>query len=69
MPETPIGGNGVMQGKTFKPTPQFNYVCGVNEGWTRQVAFVKDADSMVPNYFVIADSFAAPAPATWSSPW
>jgi len=65
MPETPIGGNGVMQGKTFKPTPQFNYVCGVNEGWTRQVAFVKDADSMVPNYFVIADSFAAPAPATW----
>ena len=35
------------------------------DGWTRQIAFVKDPDPLAPNYFVLCDTLREPAPATW----
>jgi hypothetical protein len=49
----------------FAPAPRFDYVRGRKLDWTRQVALVKDADPLGPNYFVFRDSLAKPAEATW----
>src|ERR1051325_6001502 len=49
----------------FTPSDRFDYVAGVKEGWTRQIAFVKDADPPGPNHFVICDSLSVPTLATW----
>jgi hypothetical protein len=56
---------GNMMPKAFSTTLAFDYFRGQAGGWTRQIAFVKDADPLAPNYFVIRDSLAATAPATW----
>lgn len=46
----------VMELKEFSGSPDLDYVSGVRMGWQRQIAFVKDADPLGPNYFVIADT-------------
>jgi len=64
MIESPVA-TGIMQMKDFKTPERLDYVRGIQSGWTRQIAFVKDTDPLGPNYFVIADSFQAPALAKW----
>ena len=49
----------------FATTDGLDYVRGVKGNWTRQIAFVKDADPLGPNYFVFCDSLKKPEPATW----
>ena len=49
----------------FATTDGLDYVRGVKGNWTRQIAFVKDADPLGPNYFVLCDSLKKPEPATW----
>ncbi len=66
MLETPVGTGGEgMQVQEFTPGPQLDYVNALANGWRRQIAFVKDADPMAPNYFVVGDSLAIPSPGTW----
>lgn len=64
MVESPVAG-GVMHVSDFVPAERLDYVRGVQAGWTRQIAFVKDADPLGPNYFVINDTLQAPAPTKW----
>ena len=56
---------GVMHVSDFTPAERLDYVKGVEGGWTRQIAFVKDADPLGPNYFLINDTLQAAAPANW----
>lgn len=50
----------------FSTTADLDYVSGVRRGWQRQIAFVKDADPLGPNYFVLADTFDAKSvPTLW----
>ena len=56
---------GVMQIKSFVTQPQFDYLRGVAGSWNRQIIFVKDADPMAPNYFVLRDALPPTAPAIW----
>ena len=64
--ESPIAANAAtMAIRDFAPADAFDYVAGVNAGWTRQIAFVKDPDPLAPNYFVVHDHMAVPAPFTW----
>jgi hypothetical protein len=52
--------------REFSTAPDLDYTSGVRMGWTRQIAFVKDADPMKPNYFVLADTFdTTAAPTIW----
>lgn len=46
----------VMELQEFSGSPDLDYVNGVRMGWRRQIAFVKDADPLGPNYFVLADT-------------
>jgi len=56
----------VMELQEFSTTPDLDYVNGVRMGWRRQIAFVKDADPLGPNYFVIADTLDAKSvPTFW----
>jgi len=56
----------VMDLREFSSSPDFDYVSGVRQGWTRQIAFVKDKDPLAPNYFVMADTFdEKAAPTVW----
>jgi hypothetical protein len=55
----------VMHVHEFSPSPHFDYVRGQKSGWQRQIAFLKNTDMMAPNYFVMRDTLAVPAPATW----
>lgn len=56
----------VMELKEFSTSPNLDYVRGIRQGWQRQIAFVKDADPLAPNYFVIADTLdAKSAPTLW----
>lgn len=56
----------VMELKEFSASKDLDYVSGVRRGWTRQIAFVKDADPLAPNYFVVADTVdATSAPTVW----
>ncbi len=64
MVESPAAG-GVMRVTGFAPGERLDYVEGIQGGWTRQIAFVKDADPLGPNYFVINDTMQAPAPGNW----
>ncbi|MHB9132948.1 MAG: hypothetical protein ACYDBB_17925 [Armatimonadota bacterium] len=57
--------NGTMYVKDFYPGKNLDYVSGVKDGWTRQIAFVKEANPLGANYFVFNDSFRSPVPATW----
>jgi hypothetical protein len=45
--------------------PLFDYFRGEKGPWTRQVAMVKDADAMGPNYYVLRDTVSPAEPATW----
>jgi hypothetical protein len=66
MVETPVATTEQpMRVKEFAPSDAFDYVRGVKEGWTRQIAFVKSADTLAPNYFVVSDTLSAPTNATW----
>jgi len=49
----------------FAASGTLDYVRGVKRAWTRQIAFVKDADVLGPNYFVLRDSLSPPDDATW----
>ena len=62
--ESPARG-GVMYVKNHAETNAVDYVDGVSGGWRRQIAMIKDADPLGPNYFVLCDSFTKPSPATW----
>lgn len=64
MLESELSGR-IMQVTAFETTPRLDYVRGTAGGWTRQIAFVKDADPLGPSYFLIADSLSRPVPATW----
>lgn len=64
MVEAPLAG-GVMRLNDFVPAERLDYVQGTQGGWTRQIAFVKDADPLGPNYFVINDTLGAPVPGNW----
>ncbi|MHB9134298.1 MAG: carbohydrate binding domain-containing protein [Armatimonadota bacterium] len=64
--ESPVAANGgVMRVQQFYTKPAYDYIRGLNAAWTRQVTFVKDADPLAPNYFVLNDELLIPAPATW----
>ena len=68
MPDNPstFSVERVMDLREFSTAPDFDYTSGVRQGWTRQIAFVKDKDPLAPNYFVLADSFdEAAAPTIW----
>ncbi len=55
----------VMNVETFAVTDTLDYVSGLAGGWRRQIAFVKDADLLGPNYFMISDSFDQATSPTW----
>jgi hypothetical protein len=56
----------VMELQEFSTAADLDYVNGVRMGWRRQIAFVKDADPLAPNYFVIADTLDAKSvPTFW----
>ena len=57
--------SAIMDVKEFAASEQLDYVRGVKRAWTRQIAFVKDADVLGPNYFVLRDSLSPAAEATW----
>ncbi|MHB9025771.1 MAG: hypothetical protein ACYC7E_16655 [Armatimonadota bacterium] len=65
MVESPMAGSGVMQVRDFVTSEHFDYVAGVKEGWTRQIALVKGATPDAPCYYVMHDSLRAAGPATW----
>ena len=56
---------GLMAIRDFAPSARFDYLGGVKGAWWRQILFVKDPDPLGPNYFVLADTFRVPIPATW----
>ncbi len=59
-------GRGLMQITAFSTGEQIDYVRGLkNDAWTRQIAFIKDADPLGPNYFVVADTMKHAEPAVW----
>ena len=63
--EAAVAGNSPMTVEAFQPAERLDYVSGRKQGWTRQVAFVKDPDPLGPNYFVISDGFSVPARGHW----
>lgn len=65
MVESPAVTGGIMEIGQFAAQDALDYVDGQRGGWRRQIAFVKDADPLAPNYYVICDSFKATVPATW----
>ncbi len=68
MPDKPATYNEerVMELKEFSTSPHLDYVRGMRRGWQRQIAFVKDADPLGPNYFVMADTLdVRSAPTVW----
>ena len=68
MPDQPATFNEerVMALHEFSAAADFDYVRGQRRGWQRQIAFVKDADPLGPNYFLLADTFDAKSvPTVW----
>ncbi len=57
------GGN--MRIADFSTQPAFDYVSGHKGAWQRQIAFVKDANPLGNNFFVIRDTHDADMPSTW----
>jgi len=50
----------------FSTSSDLDYARGTRRGWQRQIALVKDADPLGPNYFVIADTLDAKSvPTVW----
>jgi len=56
---------GNMQITDFSTQAALDYVSGQKGFWQRQIAFVKDADPLGPNFFLIRDTNTALFPATW----
>ncbi len=65
MIDAPGVTGGTMHVREFTPGEYLDYVRGEKNAWQRQIAFVKDADALGPNYVVLCDSFAQPTDATW----
>ncbi len=59
---SPSAQRGVMRVAEFATTERFDSVRGTRDGWTRQIAFVKDSDPLGHNYFVVSDTLREPAP-------
>ena len=51
--------------KTFQPFPAADYLHSTQQGWDRQVLFVKDANPLGANYYVMRDTIAQPAANWW----
>ena len=52
--------------QAFSTAPTLDYFRGkTGGGWTRQIAFVKDADPLAPNYYLVRDTLDKAGPATW----
>jgi hypothetical protein len=49
----------------FRTTAAVDYVAGKAEAWTRQIVFLKDADPLGPNYYVMTDTLRDATAATW----
>lgn len=62
--QTPAAG-GIMTLQSLTKSDLLDCLTGTCGGWTRQVALVKDADPMGPNYFVLADGLKVALPATF----
>ncbi len=57
---------GIMEVEALEEGGVFDYLQGRQSGWLRQIMLVKCPKGMdAPEYFVIHDSLAAPAEATW----
>jgi len=54
-----------MQIADFAASETFDYLYGVKNAWRRQIVFVKDADPLAANYFVIADSLTPADGGRW----
>ncbi|MBI4024571.1 MAG: hypothetical protein HY360_06290 [Verrucomicrobia bacterium] len=66
MVTTPVSNMaGTMKIIAFAPSDAVDYVKGVKNGWTRQIAFLKEPDPLGANYFVLCDSIATATNATW----
>ncbi len=55
----------IMTVESLSTSADLDYVSARKRSWQRQIAFVKDADLKGPAYFVIRDTLAVAAPATW----
>lgn len=62
---SPAAQRGVMRVAEFATTERFDSVRGTRDGWTRQIAFVKDPDPLGNNYFVVSDTLREPTPMKW----
>ena len=60
-----LGTYALMQIEAFAPAPAFDYVTGRKGAWRRQIALVKDADPLGPNFFLLRDTHSATEEATW----
>ncbi|MCL1856854.1 MAG: hypothetical protein FWF84_04325 [Kiritimatiellaeota bacterium] len=61
---TSRAATGIMEIEAFSETPTHDYVRGKKGAWTREIVLVKH-DATTPDYFVIRDTMAEPAEATW----
>ncbi|HEY5743252.1 MAG TPA: hypothetical protein VIS99_11985 [Terrimicrobiaceae bacterium] len=68
MVESAISKRG-MRIQRFATTRELDYVRGItsmgNQTWQREIVFVKDNDSLAPNYFLVCDTLINLGPATW----
>jgi hypothetical protein len=58
-------GAEIMQIADFAASESFDYLHGIKSTWRRQIVFVKDADPLAANYFVIADSLTPADSGRW----
>jgi len=62
-PDAPA--DATMHIETFAASASLDYVSGRKGAWQRQIVFVKDADPLGPNFFVIRDTHAADSAGNW----
>ena len=60
-----VGADELMQIEAFAPGKTLDYVTGRKGAWQRQIAFVKDADPLGANFFLLRDTHSATEEATW----
>ncbi|MHB9132638.1 MAG: hypothetical protein ACYDBB_16335 [Armatimonadota bacterium] len=58
-------GNASGKVLEFATSPAADYIHGQQSGWDRQVLFLKDANPLGPNYFVLRDSTDGTGTANW----
>jgi hypothetical protein len=58
-----IGGGGKIE--EFAALDSADYLHNVQSAWHRQILFVKDADPLGPNYFLVRDSTSGDGDANW----